>query len=89
MKHKAKAIEKYYGKYFTEIVYEYRGNKYEVEYANGQGICVTPAWIQHRDAQEEIDKFLDNPKPPEKKKTREEIEREFDLVYEMLTYPDF
>ena len=63
---KAKKIESYRDKYFTTIVYEYRGCKYEVEYANGYQVCCTPAWVQHRDEQEKIDKMLDN--PPEETK---------------------
>lgn len=38
-------------KYFTAIVYEYRGCTYEVTYANGWQVCCTPAWVQHRDEQ--------------------------------------
>ena len=60
---RAKKIEAYRDKYFTTIVYEYRGCKYEVQYANGWQICCSPAWIQHRDAQADIDEMLDNPKP--------------------------
>jgi len=59
----AKKIEKFVDKYFTVIVYEYRGCKYEVEYANGWQVCCTPAWIQHRDAQAKIDDEIDNIKP--------------------------
>lgn len=62
-KYKAVKKEVYKDKYFTQIVYEYRGCTYEVEYANGWQVCCTPAWVQHRDAQAEIDKKLDNPKP--------------------------
>lgn len=60
---KAKKLETYRDKYFTTIVYEYRGHKYEVTYPNGWQVCCTPAWVQHRDEQEKIDKMLDNPKP--------------------------
>lgn len=61
----AKKIETFRDKYFTTIVYEYRGYQYEVEYANGHQICCSPAWIQHRDRQAKIDEMLDNPKPIE------------------------
>lgn len=58
---KAKKIETYRDKYFSTVVYEYRGRRYEVEYANAWTCCVTPAWVQHRDKQAEIDNILDNP----------------------------
>lgn len=60
---KAKKLETYYDKYYTTIVYEYRGHNYEVTYGNGSGVCCTPAWIQHRDEQEKIDRIIDNPEP--------------------------
>ena len=58
---KAKKMETYRDKYFTTIIYENRGMRYEVTYSNGWQVCCTPAWVQHKDAQEEIDKMLDNP----------------------------
>lgn len=60
---KAKKIESYKDKFFSTVVYEYRGCLYEVTYANGWQVCCTPAWIQHRDEQAKIDEMLDNPKP--------------------------
>ena len=59
----ARKLETYRDKYFTTIVYEYRGCKYEVTYSNGWQVCCTPAWVQHRDAQAKIDDELDNIKP--------------------------
>ncbi|MBQ1297441.1 MAG: hypothetical protein IIY21_25580 [Clostridiales bacterium] len=59
---KAKKVETFKDKYFTTNVYEYRGCKYEVTYANGWQVCCSPAHIQHKDAQAEIDEMLDNPK---------------------------
>lgn len=55
-------IETYYDKYFNTVVYRYRGKTYEVEYARSNQCCVTPAHIQHRDAQDKIDQEIDNPK---------------------------
>lgn len=57
-----KAIKKetYYGKYSNTVVYEYRGRNYEVEYATCFTYCVTPAHIQHKDAQEKIDKIIEH-----------------------------
>lgn len=56
---KAKKVETYRDKWFTTIVYEYRGCSYEVTYPNGSQVCCTPAWIQHRDEQEKIDKMFE------------------------------
>lgn len=78
----AMKIESYRDKYFSTVVYEYRGCKYEVTYSNGWQVCCTPAWIQHKDAQAEIDEMLDNPKQesnPEKTKNPS-----FDEIWEML-----
>lgn len=76
----AKKIETFRDKYFTTIIYEYRGSRYEVEYANGHQICCSPAWVQHRDAQAKIDEMLDNPKPIEN--NTEVID--LDEIWEML-----
>ena len=57
---KAKKIATYRDKHFTTIEYEYRGRHYDVTYPNGWQVCCSPAWVQHRDAQAEIDKQLDN-----------------------------
>ena len=59
---KAKKVGTYRDKYYTQVEYEYRGHKYEVEYANSIYCAVTPAWIQHRDAQAKIDDMIDNPR---------------------------
>lgn len=80
---KAKKVEAFYDKYFTTIVYEYRGCKYEVTYANGWQVCCTPAWIQHRDAQADIDKMLDNPKPI-KKSENKPAQEVLDELWEMM-----
>lgn len=58
----AKRVEAYRDKYFTTIVYEYRGCTYEVTYSNGWQVCCTPAYVQHRDEQAKIDEMLDNTK---------------------------
>ena len=84
-----KAIKKevYRDKYFTQIVYEYRGCTYEVEYANGWQVCCTPAWVQHRDKQAEIDKMLDNPAPAVEKETKP-IAEQMDEIWEMMGWND-
>lgn len=63
---KAKMIAKYYDKYTTHIEYEYRGHKYEVEYANATSYCVTPAHIQHMIEQSRIDRMIEQGKKENK-----------------------
>ena len=61
--HKAKktgVVMRY--KYCSFVEYEYRGRKYEVEFANCSTYCVTSPKVQHEDAQARIDKELDTPK---------------------------
>lgn len=58
-KEKATKIRTYYGQFFDIVVYSYRGREYEVTFANGTNCCVTPAYIQHRDEQEKIDKQIE------------------------------
>lgn len=76
---KAKKVETFRDKYFTTIVYEYRGCKYEVTYANGWQVCCSPAWVQHRNAQAEIDEMIDNPKP-----TSDQTQIDLDEIWEMM-----
>jgi len=78
---KTRKVETFKDKYFTTIVYEYRGCKYEVIYANGWQVCCSPAWVQHRDAQADIDKMLDNPNPVIDHKPTEE---QMDEIWEMM-----
>lgn len=59
---KAKKIFTMYGKYSNTVTYEYRGMKYDVEYAKDYSYCVTSPKVQHQDAQKRIDKELDTPK---------------------------
>lgn len=60
-KYKPIKKETYYDKYCTTIVYTYRDHDYEVTYSNSINYCTSPAWIQHRDAQQKIDNIIDNP----------------------------
>lgn len=78
---KAKKIASFRDTYSTTVEYEYRGHKYDVTYANSIHYCVTPAHIQHRDAQEKIDKMLDTPKSEMDNSTFDE---QLDEVWEML-----
>lgn len=55
-----------HGKYSDIVEYEYKGAKYEVEYAKGMTYCCTPPHIQHKDAQEKIDKAVEADKLPKK-----------------------
>ena len=82
---KAKRVEAFRDKYFTTVVYEYRGCQYEVTYANGWQVCCTPARIQHRDAQAKIDEMLDNPKPVAEYECKS-MEEQMDEIWEMLEW---
>ena len=77
--HKPRKIDTFIDKYFSTVVYEYRGMTYEVEYANGMNCCCTPAYIQHRDAQAKIDASVENPKP-----NREAQPIDLDEIWKML-----
>lgn len=85
MAYKAIKKEVFRDKYFTQIVYEYRGCTYEVEYTNGINVCCTPAHIQHKDAQEKIDEMLDNPKPIAE---QEPIEQQMSEIWDMMGWND-
>ena len=52
-------------------------------YANGWQVCCSPAWIQHRDAQAEIDEMLDNLKPITII-DHKPIEEQMDEIWEMM-----
>lgn len=58
---KAKKLYTIYGKHSNIIGYEYRGEKYEVEYPVNSTYCCTSPKIQHADNQKRIDKELDTP----------------------------
>ena len=64
---KAKKVFTIYGKYSDTVVYEYRGKKYEVEYAKDwtYGNGGNPA-LQHREAQERIDREIAESQKPKK-----------------------
>lgn len=68
--------------YYWESEFEYRGQHYTVTYSSGfNTFKQTPAYIQHREAQERIDKMLDNPKQEIKQETKP---CDFDEIWEML-----
>lgn len=71
-----------YGEYQNIVEYEYRGEKYEVEFANCMNYLVTSPKVQHENAQYEIDKRLDRPQ----RESREEDNAEygFELFWEYV-----
>jgi hypothetical protein len=82
----ATKIATYRDKYFTTIEYEYRGHSYDVTYPNGWQVCCTPAHIQHRDAQERIDREIEreielSKRPKIKQKSAQEV---FDEWWDMM-----
>ena len=56
---KAKKVFTMYGKHSNTVTYEYKGIQYDVEYATDWTYCVTPASVQHKDAQEKIDRMIE------------------------------
>ena len=77
---KAKKLFTMYGKHSNTVTYEYRGKQYDVEYANDYTYCVTPAKVQHKDAQERIDKIIEQ----ESKSELQAEEFNIDDVFEVL-----
>lgn len=77
---------KIYGKYSTIVEYEYRGKKYEVEYANDwtYGNGGNPA-AQHKEAQAKIDEELDKPK--KEYRYEDTAEYGFNLFWEYINQP--
>ena len=61
---KAKKVFTMHGQYSDEVEYEYRGKTYCVEYSKCWTYCVTPAWVQHRDAQARIDEEIERESKP-------------------------
>lgn len=78
---RAKKVETFYEKYSNIVVYEYRGHKYDVEYATGQNYCVTTPKIQHEDAQRKIDELIE-----QEEKSKKNPPKPFDMdeFFEML-----
>ena len=77
---KAKKLFTMYGKHSNTVTYEYRGKQYDDEYANDYTYCVTPAKVQHKDAQESIDRIIEQESKPEPQAEEFNI----DDVYEIL-----
>lgn len=71
---------KEYGKYTTNVEYEYRGHTYFVEFANDWSYCITKPHIQHEDAQRYIDKMIENKSDVIKEYTGE-CERALDELF--------
>lgn len=61
---KAKKLYTDYGRYSNIVTYEYRGRKYEVEYANDWTYCCSTPKIQHEIAQARIDELIERENKP-------------------------
>ena len=71
--------------YSTIVEYEYRGRKYEVEYSNCCNYCCTPAWVQHRNSQAEIDREIEEESKPKKPYRYEDTAQYgFDLFWDYV-----
>lgn len=69
-----------YGKHSNVVTYEYRGKQYDVEYANDYTYCVTPAHIQHKNAQAKIDKIIEQESKPKQPIEEFDINAVFTLL---------
>ena len=71
--------------YSTFVEYEYRGRKYEVEYSNCFNYYCTPAWVQHRNSQAEIDREIEEESRPKKPYRYEDTAQYgFDLFWDYV-----
>ena len=81
--YKAKRVYTAGTPYYWESEFEYRGEYYTVTYSSGfTTFKQTPAYIQHREAQERIDEMIDNPKSVSE--INPSFEKQLDEIWEML-----
>ena len=78
----------YNRQYSTFVEYEYRGHKYEVEYANDWTYCVTPAKVQHEEAQAAIDKMIDEEDKPKEVRHEDTAEYGFEVFWKYVNGED-
>lgn len=76
---KARKVFTLYGKHSNIVTYEYRGRTYDVEYAIDWTYCITPAKVQHEDAQRRIDKLIDQ-KVQQQSKHEFNVDEVFDIL---------
>lgn len=76
---KAKKVFTLYGKHSNVVTYEYRGKTYDVEYATDWTYCITPAKVQHEDAQRRIDNLIN-----QKEQLQNKHEFNLDEVFDIL-----
>lgn len=83
--YKAKKLFTIGNQYYWESEFEYRGQRYTVEYSSRYTTFIKkPANVQHKEAQARIDKLLDNPANNEIKKYTGEAEKGFELFWEYV-----
>ena len=81
--YKAKTVYTAGTPYYWESEFEYRGEYYTVTYSSGfTTFKQTPAYIQHREAQERIDEMIDNPKSVSE--INPSFEKQLDEIWEIL-----
>ena len=84
MKAKATGFKVKNRQYSTIVEYEYRGKKYEVEYANDFTYYVTSPKVQHEQAQAMIDKELDSSNVKKEYRYEDTAEYGFELFWEYV-----
>ena len=76
---------KTYETYSTFIEYEYRGYKYDVEYSNGaMTYNVGDPKTQHEDAQEKIDKIIEDRTKKKEYRYEDTAQAGLDLFFEII-----
>lgn len=81
---KAKKVFTMYGKHSNIVTYEYRGMQYDVEYANDYTYCVTSPKVQHKDAQEKIDKMIEQANKPKEHKYEDTAEYGLKMFWDLV-----
>ena len=81
---KAKKVFTMYGEHSDVVTYEYRGMRYDVEYAKDWSYCVTSPRVQHEDAQTKIDKMIDRARETREDKYEDTAEYGFNLFWDYV-----
>lgn len=70
-----------YEKYSNFVEYEYKGEKYEVEFPTCNTYLCTSPKVQHQNKQAEIDRMLENRKNPQPVRYEDTAEYGFELFW--------
>lgn len=69
-------------KFYHETEFEYRGHTYTVEYSSGYTtFAQKPAYLQHKENQERIDRLIENPSKEVIEEATFDIDKVMNLYY--------